>query len=142
MYQMSDDARASLSLPAVHDNLRRRHDTLRATVSRQTGQANLQLLQNELTKLRAEWMTREQALDLLQKAGFDAAKASAVITTDEQGRVNKQTLMDVANALNRWELEQLQAQGLRLQNLYEASTLDARVEIAQNLRQESRLKLQ
>src|SRR5690606_39890882 len=71
---------------------------------------------------RTEWRTREAALDLLQKAGFDAAKASAVITTDEQGRVNKQTLMDVANALNRWELEQLQAQGLRLQNLYEAST--------------------
>ena len=142
MYQVGDDGREYLYLPAVQESLRGWLDTLGGAVSLQTGQANLQLLQNEITKLQTEWMTREQALDLLQKAGFDAAKASAVITTDEQGRVNKQTLMDVANALNRWELEQLQAQGLRLQNLYEASTLDARIEIAENLRQESRLKLQ
>ena len=142
MYQVGDDGREYLYLPAVQESLRGWLDTLGGAVNLQTGQANLQLLQNEISKLQTEWMTREQALDLLQKAGFDAARASAVITTDEQGRVNKQTLMDIANALNRWELEQLQAQGLRLQNLYEASTLDARVEIAQNLRQESRLKLQ
>src|SRR5690606_23016437 len=92
MYQVGDDGREYLYLPAVQENLRGWLDTLGGAVSLQTGQANLQLLQNELTKLQTEWMTREQALDLLQKAGFDAAKASAVITTDEQGRVNKQTL--------------------------------------------------